>query len=230
LKKNNLQSDAILRFLREIHPNFQLPDGIFCMVPQSNAETWQLMQTFYHKYYGDWQSRILIFGINPGRYGGGLTGIPFTDPIRLERVCGIQNPFRKIPELSSEFIYKVIERFGGPDDFYGRFFFSSLSPVGFTKDGKNLNYYDDKKLLHTIGPFIENSIEKQKFMLSVTDRCFCLGEGENFRYFSALNTKKKYFSQIQPLPHPRWIMQYRRKKLDEYISLFVDKLSAAAHQ
>jgi Domain of unknown function (DUF4918) len=230
LKKNNQQSDAILKFLRDINPHFQLPGDIFCMIPQSNAETWQLMQTFYYKYYGDRESRILIFGINPGRHGGGLTGIPFTDPIRLENVCGIQNPFRKIPELSSEFIYKVIERFGGPKNFYGRFFFTSLSPVGFTRAGKNLNYYDDKQLLHLIGPFVEDSIEKQKNLLSVMDNCFCLGEGANFKYFSALNSQKNYFRQIEPLPHPRWIMQYRRKKLNEYISLFVEKLSALPGQ
>jgi hypothetical protein len=226
LEKNILQSDAILQFLRAINPPFTMPEDISCMIPQANPETWELMQKFYHKYYSDHAPRILIFGINPGRFGGGLTGIPFTDPLRLETVCGIQNSFRKLPELSSEFIYKMIDRYGGPENFYGRFFFTSLSPVGFTRAGKNLNYYDDKKLLSIIGPFVEDSIEKQKKMLSTMDSCFCLGEGENFKYFSALNERKKYFKDIRPLSHPRWIMQYRRKKLDEYISLFVEKLKS----
>ncbi len=39
--------------------------------------------------------RYLILGINPGRFGGGITGIPFTDPIRLQNICGIENDFQK---------------------------------------------------------------------------------------------------------------------------------------
>ena len=49
--------------------------------------------------------RHLLLGINPGRFGGGVTGIPFTDPIRLQNVCGIENNFEKKQELSSVFIY-----------------------------------------------------------------------------------------------------------------------------
>jgi hypothetical protein len=224
LSKDHTQAEAILTFLQGLAKGMPLPDNISCMIPQANPETWVLMQQFYHKYYGDNTPRVIIFGINPGRYGGGLTGIPFTDPIRLESMCNISNSFRKLPELSSEFIYKMIEAFGGPKLFYGHFFISSLSPIGFMKSGKNLNYYDDKQLLRAMGPYIEDCIEKQLRTISVMDICFCLGEGENFKYFSALNERKKYFKQIIPLPHPRWIMQYRRKKLDEYVRLYVEKL------
>jgi hypothetical protein len=201
-----------------------LPENITCMIPQSNPDTWKLMQEFYIKYYNDHKRRVLIFGINPGRYGGGLTGIPFTDPFRLESFCGIHNSFRKLPELSSEFVYRIIDAYGGPGTFYEQFLFTSLSPIGFTRDRKNLNYYDDKQLRHSISPFIEDCIEWQLRNLSVMSTCYCLGEGENFKYFSILNGRKKYFREIISLPHPRWVMQYRRKKLDEYVQLYVDKL------
>ena len=37
----------------------------------------------------------MIFGINPGRFGAVLPGIPFTDPIRLKKECGIDNHLPK---------------------------------------------------------------------------------------------------------------------------------------
>jgi len=40
-------------------------------------QTLVVADEFYHKYYNDYNSRLLILGINPGRFGGGLTGIPF---------------------------------------------------------------------------------------------------------------------------------------------------------
>ena len=36
----------------------------------------------------------------------------------------------------------MIEGYGGPEKFYSKFYFGAISPLGFTMDGKNLNYYD----------------------------------------------------------------------------------------
>ena len=54
--------------------------------------------------------------------------------------------------------------------------------------------------------------------------CYCLGEGENYKYFSRINERHGFFKEIVPLPHPRWVMQYRRKKVKEYVELYVEKL------
>ena len=89
--------------------------------------------SFYTKYYSDNNKRILLLGINPGRFGGGVTGIPFTDPVRLEKVCGIKNDFQKKQELSSVFIYEMIEAYGGAEKFYKQFYISAVSPLGFVK-------------------------------------------------------------------------------------------------
>jgi hypothetical protein len=55
---------------------------------------------FYEKFFDDARKRVFIIGINPGRFGAGTTGVPFTDPVSLERV-GITNPFPNRRELSA---------------------------------------------------------------------------------------------------------------------------------
>ncbi len=217
---------AVLSFYRELNPSFSRSANITTMNPFTDPEAWKYTKLFYEKFYGDMLPRTMIFGINPGRFGGGITGIPFTDPIRLQEDCGIRNPFKKQAELSSVFVYKMIEALGGPAQFYSRFFITALSPLGFTKNGVNLNYYDDKQLLAAIQPFICSTIEKQLkiFPSSIT---FCMGEGTNYKVFGKINDRTGYFERIIPLPHPRWIMQYRRKKIDEYVALYVERLNHA---
>jgi len=223
---NITQSCAILHFYKNLQPGFPLPTGVAVMNPFTDEAAWKLTEAFYNKFYSDTAPRRLIFGINPGRFGGGVTGIPFTDPIRLETVCGIPNDLPKKPELSSLFVYAVIEAYGGPEKFYGDFFITALSPLGFTKNGLNLNYYDDKELLKDCRPFIVQCIrEQQKAIASDTDSCYCLGEGTNYKIFQQLNKEYGFFKEIIPLPHPRWVMQYRRKRLEEFVGLYIEKLS-----
>ena len=141
------QAAAILHFYRALRPRFAPGGWIGIMNPYTDAAVWAIVQQFYGKYYGDDRPRVFIFGINPGRHGAGVTGVPFTDPIRLAENCGVPNDWKKKGELSSEFVYAVIEAFGGPGAFYGRYHFTAMSPLGFVRDGKNLNYYDDKELM-----------------------------------------------------------------------------------
>jgi hypothetical protein len=218
------QSYAILKFYRELSPKLHLNEGVAIMNPFTDQYAWQLAETFYNKFYSDTDPRRYIFGINPGRFGAGVTGVPFTDPIRLKEVCGIDNDLPRKAELSSLFIYDMIEAYGGAKTFYHDFYITALSPLGFTKNGINLNYYDDKALMKSIEPFMVECIRKQQQTISTTDTCFCLGEGTNFKIFQKLNEKYQFFKEIIPLPHPRFIMQYRRKKIDEYVQLYVEKL------
>ena len=48
------------------------------------------------------------------------------------------------------------------------------------------------------------------------------------KYFEKLNEEHGFFKQVLPLPHPRWVMQYRRKRLEEFVELYLEKLRAAA--
>lgn len=218
-------ASSILDFYKKLNPVFKMPKGIGIMHPFTEKDTWEVTGKFYRKYYEDENPRVFVFGINPGRFGGGVTGIPFTDPIRLQNVCGIENDFQKKAELSSEFIYRMIDAFGGPEKFYGKFFITALSPLGFVKDNKNLNYYDDKLLMKAAEPFMLQTIRDQVAFNPFTDYCFCLGEGENYKQFSRINDQHKFFKQIIPLPHPRWVMQYRRKRIDEFVGLYLKKFA-----
>lgn len=225
--------DSIARRVLDYHFNLkksiqglQLPKGVDWLFPYSEKETRRVMTAFYNRYYHDIQPRKMIFGINPGRFGAGLTGVPFTDPVKMKEACGIDNAFDKKPELSAQFIYAMIATLGGPGEFYSTFYITSLSPLGFVRDGINYNYYDDPALARAVRPFITGNIRDQiKIAGSDADKAYCLGEGKNFQYFSKLNGEHHFFREIIPLPHPRWIMQYRRKSMERFLDLYKERLS-----
>lgn len=222
--------DQILSFYKGLEIQSVLPEGIVVLNPYRNPESFFVCQQFYKKFYDDQYPRTLILGINPGRHGGGITGIPFTDPIKLEQWCNIQNPFPKRAELSADFVYTMIENFGGPQKFYNSFYFSAVSPLGFTMNGKNLNYYDNKILQSSLMDFIVKSLTTQLDFGINRDVCYCLGEGENFKFISRLNNDYKFFNKIIPLAHPRFIMQYRRKKIMEYVQDYMTKFNEISRQ
>lgn len=165
-----------------------------------------------------------MLGINPGRFGAGITGINFTAPRQLKENCGIDHPWKNSSELSAEFIYKMIDAYGGPKAFYHDFFIGAVSPLGYTKGGINVNYYDDRKLSEAVRPFIVDTIQQQLKMGFSREVCFCIGGEKNFKYLDALNKEHHFFKKIIPLPHPRFIMQYRRKKMGEYVSNYLEQL------
>lgn len=219
--------ENIISFLSRLSFPIKLPEGIELMNPFLAEGTMNACRQFYEKFYSDESTRWMIIGINPGRFGAGITGVPFTDPIRLENNCGIPNNWPKKQELSSVFIYQVIDAFGGPEEFYKNFYITAVSPLGFTQDGTNLNYYDDKKLLKDVRPFVVDSMEKQLDFGIHRNAAFCLGDGKNFKYINQLNKEKNWFKNIIPLAHPRFIMQYRLKRKDEYIRSYLDSFQSA---
>ena len=219
-------SNNILSFFKNLHLNIELPHHIEVMNPFLDAATMQVCKQFYKKYYSDNSQRRMIIGINPGRFGGGITGIPFTDPIRLKKECGIENNWQPKQELSSVYVYDVINAFGGAEKFYKDFYITSVSPLGFTRHGKNLNYYDDKDLQSGIKDFVVDCMNKQLKFGIERDVAFCLGDGKNYKYLSKLNDEKKFFKKIIPLSHPRFIMQYKLKKKEEYIQSYLAKLKS----
>src|SRR5688572_20801715 len=112
----------LINFYKTLKIPAELPGGVGVLFPQKQKEVMQVTKVFFEKYYNDTIPRRLLFGINPGRFGGGITGINFTGPRQLKTYCGIAHSFGDSSELSAEFIYEVIEAYGGPAKFYAEYF------------------------------------------------------------------------------------------------------------
>lgn len=217
-------ADHLFEFYASLKPEQALPNNIQWLYPQQSEEVMQVVHQFLQKYFNDTRKRKLFLGINPGRFGAGVTGVNFTAPKQLTEECGIDHPFKNQSELSAEFIYQMINAYGGPKKFYQGHFIGSVCPLGFVKGGKNINYYDDKELLNAVEPFIVQSIETQLSFPVDRSRCLCIGGDKNFTFLSTLNAKHHWFKEIIPLPHPRFIMQYRRKQITPFIQQYLDAI------
>ncbi len=215
--------EKVVDYYKSISIPKNLPHGVEVLYPFGNSKVVDLVKAFCEKFYTGERARVFLIGINPGRYGGGATGIPFTDPIRLDDELGIPNDFPKKPELSSRFIYDMITAYGGAKPFYENCYFTSVSPLGFVKDGKNLNYYDIRELQDTLEDYMVKELQKQ-IAFGAKPIAYSLGMGKNITYLKKLNEMHNLFQSVEALPHPRWIMQYRLKKKDEFINQYLNAL------
>lgn len=225
-------ADRAIAFNHSLNFEGDLPPDVGIMNPfTENPDAVLASQEFYRRYYNDNSERHILIGINPGRFGAGQTGVPFTDPHRLRNECGIPYLGGTSREASSVFIYEMIEAYGGVEKFYAHFFISALSPLGFTKlnqKGKalNHNYYDSKELMDASTPFMLDSLRKQLDLGINRERAICLGTGKNYAFLKKLNAKHGFFKEIFPLEHPRFIFQYKSKFKADYIEKYVDTLHA----
>ena len=219
-------SSKAIEFYSNLYLSKKLPAGIEPMNPYKALGIRNYVESFFQKYFSDNNNRVFVFGINPGRFGAGLTGITFTDPVALAEFCGIKNNLPQKRELSSEFIYKLVDMFGGPKKFYRDFYLTTVCPLGFTRNGRNYNYYDNPILLNCVEPFIANSTNKQLAFGVHRESAIVLGI-KNYSIFSDLNKKHGFFKNIYALEHPRYIMQYRRRRLQEYLKKYYECFSKA---
>jgi len=225
-------ADKVVEFNRNIHYADKLPNGFQVLNPYlDNPETMKVMQSFYHKYYNDTKIRKFIIGINPSRHGAGITGVPFTDTKRLENVCGIKMHSAYSHEISSVFLYDMIQEFGSAADFYKKFYINSPFPLAIirqNKDGKwlNANYYDDKVLFETVKDFMILSLKEHINLGLDTSEVYILGI-KNANFIQELNKETKLFERIKILEHPRYIQQYKSKEKQFYIDKYILTLNNA---
>ncbi len=219
-------ADHVIDFNCHLHYEGKLPYGFQVMNPyMDNPETIVVMQQFYHKYYNDFAQRKFIVGINPSRHGAGVTGVPFTDTKRLESVCGIKMQSAHTHEISSVFIYDMIEAYGGAAPFYRDFYINSPFPLAIirrAKDGKwlNANYYDDPKLFEMVKDFMISSLRQHISLGLDTSEVFVLGK-KNADFIQKINREEKLFEKITILEHPRFIQQYKSSKKQFYIEKYL---------
>lgn len=69
--------------------------------------------------------------------------------------------------------------------------------------------------------YIPEHLEKQIQLGCSTNVAICLGEGTNYSIIEKLNKKHHFFKKILKLAHPRYIMQYKRKMIDDYVEQYV---------
>jgi len=220
-------SSRMLRFYREL-ASPRVPAGVEVMNPYKSARVMGYVRRFLHQYFADNEPRVLVFGINPGRFGAGITGITFTDPVALADFCGVANHLKRKRELSSVFIYDFINRSYGVHAFYRRFFLSAVCPLGFTRAGLNLNYYDVPALARAVEPFIVTSIRKHISMGGRTDHAIVIGKHKNLQFVERLNEEHGFFETIEAVEHPRSIMQYRRRHLEKHLAEYESVFRRAA--
>ncbi len=223
LEFNNMLSNSSIK----------LPEGYKIINPYNGKQKEKVKSIytkFYTKYYSDFNNRRLILGSSPARRGSAVTGIPFEDAIHLQNETGIFIDNFYINKSSSGFLYDVIEKYGGCNSFYSNFYMNFVFPLGVVKinnKGKevNCNYYENKKLKEILYPFIIDIINN--YIGFGIDRtiCYCIGSGENYNFLSKINNEHKFFDNIIPLEHPRFIMQYNSKDKDKYMEKYLNALS-----
>lgn len=105
----------------------------------------EMVRAFYRTYYKNSNTnRIVLCGINPGRFGAGKTGVPFLDFKSLSNL--IPNVKKDDSEGSAQFVFKVISNIG-PTYFFDQVYLTNISWFGFLKNNNNLNYYElDERL------------------------------------------------------------------------------------
>ena len=219
-------------FLHSFAQPSALPPGIEAQNPFREPAVQALAQRFADKFYTDAppyqvRPRVALLGINPGRLGMGRTGVAFTDPGALSEICGIANDLpRGRPELSTQFVYRVVAALGGPAEFYRHFFLSSLYPLVLLNNGLNYNYYDSPALIKTLWPDLQRSLRQQVADFGLRrDVVVSLGK-RNGEFLTKLNAELGLFERIVVLDHPRYLMQYRRRDLDANVAKYVETLGS----
>ncbi len=218
-------ADKVIDFNRNLNYNGKLPHNFEVLNPYfDNPETMAVMEQFYKKYYNDSIQRKFMVGINPSRHGAGVTGVPFTDTKRLESVCGIAMQSARTHEVSSVFMYDMIEQYGGATEFYKDFYINSPFPLAIVKRSGNgwlnANYYDDKELFSDVKDFMIESLKKHISLNLDTSEVFVLGK-KNADFISKLNKEANLFEKMTILEHPRYIQQYKLKEKQSYIDKYI---------
>ena len=212
-----------------------LPDGFRIINPfagNSKEMVQDITTTFYQKYYNDNKIRYLILGSSPARRGTAVTGVPFEDALHIQKETGITIKNFYVDKSSSDFLYDVIEKYGGSKTFYSKFFLNFVFPLGIVKTNSkgnevNCNFYDSKSLQEYLQNFIIDSIRTIISFGIDTSVCFCIGSGKNFSILNEINKKYKFFKRIIPLEHPRYIMQYNSKNKEIFLNKYLAALKNA---
>ena len=214
-------SDQVIEFYK----SFPQPDVFDTSLqfhnPFDSPSRKSAIEDFCSTYYNDENPRIHLLGINPSRLTATSTGVNYTDGYALQNYCGIANDFSKTRELTAEFFYEMINAVGKAKHFYATVFAWAALPVAITTEGAYINYYDadDPKIYEAV----EENIKWMTKLPSV-GKLVIVGSGQNQKFIESCEGFPFGYNQVVTLPHPRWIMQYNRKRIDVFIDAYKDAL------
>jgi hypothetical protein len=78
--------------------------------------------------------------------------------------------------------------------------------------------------LEKLEPYIIETVKSQIEFGARKDYAILLGH-KDAKYFSSLKEKYKFFDRLTVLEHPRYIMQYKAKKIEHYIHIYLKSIS-----
>ena len=176
------------------------------------------IEKFYDYFYKDKYPKIVLCGINPGRYGAGKTGIPFIDFETLKNIFRtIFGESDIIPESerSAQFIKNVIERFeGGYINFFQKVYLTNYSFIGFIKENRNYNYFE---LQEELKSFID---EMFVYEMNIVNPEIIIPLSVTVE--ESLNKVESLKSCLKPrLPHP-YYCSFR--KTNENLNIYLERL------
>lgn len=222
--------ENVIDFNKNLHYSGTLPDNFRVLNPyMDNPETMKVMKEFYQSFYDDNDERKFLIGINPSRHWAGVTGVPFTDTKRLESACNIRMQSARTHEVSSVFMYDMIEQFGGAQKFYKEFYINSPFPLAIVRKTwewkwLNANYYDDSNLFSAVKEFMIWSLRAHIDLGLDTREVYVLGK-KNADFIQKLNKEALLFWEIITLDHPRYIQQYKFHERMWYIQKYLQVLN-----
>lgn len=217
-------AEAFTTWLCNLDLEIDLPAGFLVMNPYADSEVQRVVRCFYSRYLSGSQSRLSIWGINPGRFGAGITGLAFTDPWALNHQLNIPTSLDGRREPSAIFISAVIDAYGGAQAFYDDVLLTAFSPLGFVRSGVNVNFYDDAALQRAIVPFVAEHVDAVREAGAPSDSILILGSGKLRQFVERHLAPTRRFNHVVALDHPRYIMQYRRATMDRYVEQYVDTI------
>ncbi|MFB3926836.1 MAG: uracil-DNA glycosylase family protein [Syntrophales bacterium] len=189
------------------------------------TENKDLMELFYRTYVEPYEPHVVICGINPGRFGSGKVGVPFLDSRSLSRLLGLRGDHET--EKSARFFYSVIRHFGA-HRFYSTFYVTNISWLGFTKRGKNINYF---KLPAEIRRVI---LDRFIYEMGLVKPTHIISAGREVqKSVMALKKAGRIDANVdERLNHPRWcgIDTNREKGYRNYISLLEKFVNSPVQQ
>ena len=233
MKQKQTFSDKVFKFDQELgNVKIDLPAPYKLINPYSSRnqkQILQIVQIFYQKYFNDNNKRRLILGSSPARRGSAITGVPFEDASNLQKETGIAIPNFHVSNASSNFLNKVIDKYGGRNKFYRDLYLNFVCPLGICKTNSkgnqvNCNYYENKRVEEMLTPFMISALKMQINFGIDTSVCYCIGSGQNYQELSKINKELHLFQKIIPLEHPRFITQYHPEEKEKFLHKYLDAL------